>query len=76
MGRTNESELATGDGNTGDGKGNCDEEYKPGEKIKHDKYGEGVIIAVETSILTIAFAHPHGIIKIMKGHKSIKKIEE
>ena len=52
------------------------EEYKPGEKIKHDKYGEGVIIAVETSILTIAFAHPHGIVKIMKGHKSIKKIEE
>ena len=52
------------------------EEYTPGEKIKHDKYGEGVIISVETSILTIAFAHPHGIVKIMKGHKSIKKIEE
>ena len=50
------------------------EEYKPGEKVKHDKYGEGVIISVETSILTIAFAHPHGIVKIMKGHKSIKKI--
>jgi len=52
------------------------EEYKPGEKIKHDKYGEGVVIAVETSILTIAFAHPNGIVKIMKGHKSIKKTEE
>ena len=30
VGRTNEKELATGDGNKGDGKGNCDEEYIPG----------------------------------------------
>ena len=30
VGRTDESELAYGDGNKGDGKGNCDEEYKPG----------------------------------------------
>jgi len=52
------------------------EEYTPGEKVKHDKYGEGVVITVESSILTIAFAHPHGIVKIMKGHKSLKKIEE
>lgn len=30
VGRTNEAELAYGDGNKGDGKGNCDEEYVPG----------------------------------------------
>ena len=52
------------------------EEYTPGEKVTHDKYGEGVIITVEPSILTIAFAHPHGLIKIVKGHKSLKKIED
>ena len=52
------------------------EEYTSGEKVIHDKYGEGVIITVESSILTIAFAHPHGIVKIMKGHKSLKKIED
>ncbi len=52
------------------------EEYTPGEKVIHDKYGEGVIITVEPSILTIAFAHPHGLIKIMKGHKSLKKVED
>ena len=52
------------------------EEYSLGEKIIHDKYGEGVIISVDKSILTIAFAHPHGIIKIMKGHKSLKKVED
>ena len=52
------------------------EEYTPGEKVIHDKYGEGVIITVEPSILTIAFAHPHGLIKIMKGHKSLKKTNQ
>ena len=51
------------------------EEYIPGEKVKHDKYGEGVIISVDTEVLTIAFPHPHGIVKIMKGHKSLKKID-
>ena len=51
------------------------EEYTPGEKVIHDKYGEGVVISVDKSILTIAFAHPHGIVKIMKGHKSLKKME-
>lgn len=51
------------------------EEYTLGEKVKHDKYGEGVIIGIDKSILTIAFAHPHGIVKIMKGHKSIKKLD-
>ena len=52
------------------------EEYTLGEKVKHDKYGEGIIIGMDKSILTIAFPHPHGIIKIMKGHKSLKKIDD
>ena len=52
------------------------EEYNTGEKVIHDKYGEGVIITVDKSILTIAFAHPHGIVKIMKGHKSLQKIDD
>ena len=48
-------------------------EYTMGEKVVHDKYGQGVIVGIDSSILTIAFAHPHGIVKIMKGHKSLKK---
>lgn len=50
------------------------EEYLIGEHVIHDKYGEGVIITVDKTILTIAFAYPNGIVKIMKGHKSLKKI--
>ncbi len=51
-----------------------DATYKVGEKVIHDIYGEGIIINVG-SVLTIAFSHKYGIIKIMKGHKSIKKVE-
>ncbi len=50
------------------------EEYSLGEKVMHDEFGEGVIITVDKSILTIAFPHPIGIKKIMKGHKSLRKI--
>lgn len=50
-------------------------EYRDGEKIIHDDFGEGIIISVDKSILTIAFSLPYGIKKIMKGHKSIKKID-
>lgn len=50
-----------------------DATYNVGDKVVHDKYGEGIIVAVG-SILTIAFSHKYGIIKIMKGHKSIRKV--
>lgn len=49
-------------------------DYKSGDKVIHDIYGEGVVIEVKSSILTIAFSHKYGIIKIMKGHKSLKKV--
>ena len=49
-------------------------DYQAGDKIMHDVFGEGVIISIEGSVVTIAFAHPHGIKKLLKGHKSIKKI--
>lgn len=49
-------------------------DYKPGDKVIHDIYGEGVVVEVKSSVLTIAFSHKYGIIKIMKGHKSLKKV--
>ena len=49
-------------------------EYEMGEKINHIKFGEGVIVGIDNSILTIAFSFPHGIKTVMKGHKSIQKI--
>ena len=48
--------------------------YKVGDKVIHSVYGEGIIVGVG-NILTIAFSHKYGIKKIMKGHKSIRKVE-
>ena len=41
----------------------------------HDKYGEGIIISMDSKILTVAFPHPHGIQKLIKGHISIRKVD-
>lgn len=49
-------------------------DYKVGEKVIHDTFGEGVIVSVDKSILTIAFAHPYGIKKLLKGHKTFRKV--
>ncbi len=51
-----------------------DEDYNLGDKVIHKEFGEGVIITIDKSILTIAFPHPYGIKKIMKGHSSIRKV--
>ena len=48
-------------------------EYNVGDHVIHDTYGEGVVVALG-SVLSIAFSHPYGIKKIMKGHKSIRKV--
>ena len=49
-------------------------DYAVGEQIKHTEYGIGVVLAVDKSIMTVAFPHPIGTKKLMKNHKSISKI--
>jgi len=48
--------------------------YTVGDKIVHDSFGNGIIVGIDKSILTIAFPHPVGIKKIIKGHSSIRKV--
>ena len=47
---------------------------KKGDKVTHDSFGQGIVISIEGSIATIAFAHPHGIKKLLASHPSIKKL--
>lgn len=53
---------------------NKDVEYNKGDRVMHEEYGEGIITAVDKKILTIAFQHPFGVRKFIKGHKNIVKI--
>ena len=52
---------------------NTDNGLKAGDNVVHDIYGEGVVVNVDKSIATIAFKG-QGIKKLMKNHKSIKKV--
>ena len=51
-----------------------DQTYNYGDKVEHDTYGVGVVIEVTNTILTVAFDKKVGIKKLMKNHKSIKKV--
>lgn len=48
--------------------------YKYGDKIEHETYGIGVVIEVNKTLITVAFNKNIGIKKLLKNHKSIKKI--
>ncbi len=49
-------------------------EYQIGDKIIHDEFGEGIVVGVDKFIITVAFSYPAEIKKLIKGHKSIRKV--
>ena len=49
--------------------------YNKDDHVIHNVYGEGIVVDVDDHILSIAFNYPHGVKKIMKNHRSIRKIE-
>lgn len=51
-----------------------DQTYNYGDKVEHDTYGVGVVIEVTNTILTVAFDKNIGIKKILKNHKSIRRV--
>ena len=50
-----------------------DNDIKPGDLIEHEKYGKGVVLNIDGSIATISFSKS-GVKKLLKNHKSIKKV--
>ncbi len=55
---------------------NENEEYSLGEKVEHDIYGVGIIVAIKDKTLDIAFSHEYGIKTFIKGHKVIRKVDK
>ena len=49
-------------------------EYQKGDIVMHTIYGKGVVLDVDEKFVNIAFAKNFGIRKLMKNHKSLKKI--
>ena len=50
--------------------------YKIGDHVRHVDYGEGVVVDVDKTLMSIAFPHPLGVKKFMKNHRSIVKIDD
>lgn len=51
-------------------------EYNLGEKVEHDIYGIGIIVAIKDKTLDVAFGHEYGIKTFIKGHKVIRKVDK
>ena len=51
-----------------------DVEYEKYDYVYHEVFGQGKVISVSGSLVTIAFKHPYGIKKLMKNHKSLSKV--
>ena len=48
-------------------------DWKSGDKLEHQLFGEGVVVGVKGDILTIAFGASHGIKKLLGSHPAITK---
>ena len=51
-----------------------DVSWNVGDYAYHDVFGAGRIVEVTNTLISIAFKSPYGIKKLMKNHKSIKKV--
>ena len=49
-------------------------DYNIGDYVYHEVFGQGKVVDISGSLISIAFKHPYGIKKLMKNHKSITKI--
>lgn len=47
--------------------------YRVNDKVIHNIFGDGVVVANNGGILTVAFAFPHGVKKIASTFKGIRK---
>ncbi len=55
-------------------KENLNSDLNCGDKVFHTLYKEGVVVAIDGDLATIAFSHGVGIKKLRKDHISLKKI--
>ena len=51
------------------------DDLNAGDRVRHERYGDGVVVKIDGSLATIAFGFKDGIKQLAKNHKSLKKIE-
>ena len=51
-----------------------DVDYNVGDYVFHETFGQGRVVEVTNTLVSVAFKHPHGIKKLMKNHKKLSKV--
>ena len=51
-----------------------DVEFNVGDYVYHEAFGQGKVVEVTKTLVSIAFKSPYGIRKLMKNHKSLSKV--
>ncbi|QTX02915.1 ATP-dependent DNA helicase [Candidatus Phytoplasma luffae] len=49
--------------------------YQDGDRVQHNKFGQGIVISATNDLLTISFKLPHKIKQILITHPSLTKIK-
>ncbi len=50
-------------------------DWRSGDLVRHEAFGDGVVLGVKGDALEIAFKLPHGIKTLMANHKAITRIQ-
>lgn len=51
-----------------------DVDYNVGDYVYHETFGQGKVVEVTNTLVSVAFKHPYGIKKLMKNHKKLSKV--
>ncbi len=48
--------------------------YEIGDQVYHETFKNGIVVSLDKGFVTIAFSRKYGIKKLMKNHKSLRKV--
>ncbi len=51
-----------------------DVDYQVGDFVYHETFGQGKVVEVTNTLVSVAFKHPFGVKKLMKNHKKLSKV--
>ena len=48
--------------------------YEIGDPVYHETFKNGIVVSIDKSFVSVAFSRKYGIKKLMKNHKSLRKV--
>lgn len=51
--------------------GKVTNDYRPGQKVVHDNFGDGIVVKVNGNFVEVAFKYPYGVKKLLASAKAL-----